>query len=94
MGGNGIAACFIAALVGTIFYMPTLLEVPIVGTILGYKAGVIGAGPTLALLLAGLGVSLPSLLVTRGILSTKKTMTYTSLVVFYSALAGFIFGNM
>ncbi len=92
LGGNSIAACFLAALIGTILYMPTILEVPIVGTLLGYKAGVIGAGPALALLLAGPSVSLPSLLVTKSVLGNKKTAAYAVLVVFYSALAGFLFG--
>ena len=94
LGGNGIAACFIAAIIGTILYMPTLLEVPIVGSILGYKIGIIGPGPALALLLAGPGVSLQSLLVVRGVLGAKKTAAYALLVVFYSTLAGFAFGMM
>ena len=94
LGGNGIMACLIAAAIGTVLYMPTLLEVPIVGSILGYKMGVIGAGPALALLLAGPGVSLQSLLVIRGILGAKKTVAYAGLVVLYSALAGFLFGSL
>ncbi len=94
LGGNGIMACFIAAIIGTVLYMPTLLEVPVVGSILGYKMGVIGAGPALALLLAGPGVSLQSLLVVRGVLGAKRTAAYALLVVFYSTLAGFVFGMM
>lgn len=43
--------------------MPTLLEVPIIGTTFGYTAGIMARGPALSLLLAGPTISLPSLLV-------------------------------
>jgi uncharacterized protein len=34
-GSNSFLACFIASVVGALLYMPTLLEVPIVGTLFG-----------------------------------------------------------
>jgi hypothetical protein len=49
-------------------------------------------GPALALLLAGPSLSLPNMLVIRKVLGTKKTGTYVLLVIFYSTLAGLVFG--
>jgi hypothetical protein len=51
-----------------------------------------GQGPALALLLAGPSLSLPSMLVIGGELGFKKTVVYTTLVVIFSTLAGFVFG--
>ena len=51
-----------------------------------------GKGPALALLLAGPALSLPNLLVIRGVLGTKKTLVYAALVVLLSTLAGVLFG--
>ncbi len=94
VSGNSLMSCFVAAVIGLILYMPTLLEVPVVGTIFGYNAGIMGPGPALALLLAGPGVSLPNLLVTRSVLGTKKTTTYALLAIVYSTVAGFVFGGL
>jgi len=92
LGGNSISACLLGSVVGTLLYMPTLLEVPIVGTTLGYSTGVIGGGPALALLLAGPSISLPSMIVLQRIIGTKKTVAYIFLVVLVSAVAGYLFG--
>ena len=70
VGGNSLAANFLAALVGAFMYFATLTEVPIVQGLIG--AGM-GKGPALALLLAGPALSLPSMLVIRSILGTQKT---------------------
>jgi hypothetical protein len=94
IGGNSLVSCFVAAVVGALLYMPTLLEVPIVGTSLGYSQGVMGGGPALALLLAGPAVSLPSMLVLYRMIGGKKTMVYIVLVVLTSAFAGFIYGQV
>lgn len=94
LGGNSISACFIASLIGAILYMPTLLEVPIVGSIFGYQHGVIGQGPALALLLAGPSLSLPNMLVISRIMGVKKTSVYISLVVIISTIIGVIYGGM
>jgi uncharacterized membrane protein YraQ (UPF0718 family) len=74
--------------------MPTLLEVPIIGTTLGYLSGDMAKGPALSLLLTGPSVSLPSLLVLYRIIGGKKTLAYASLVVGLSTIAGFIFGTL
>ena len=94
IGGNSLTSCFVAAVVGALLYMPTLLEVPIVGTSLGYSQGVMGGGPALALLLSGPAVSLPSMLVLYRMIGGKKTAAYIALVVLTSTLAGFAYGLM
>ncbi len=47
-----------------------------------------------ALLLAGPALSLPSMLVLRSIMGTKKTVVYVSLVVFMVTLTGLIYGAL
>jgi hypothetical protein len=53
-----------------------------------------GKGPALALLLAGPALSLPNMLVIRGIIGTKKTLTYVSLVVVMATFSGILFGTV
>ena len=53
-----------------------------------------GKGPALALLLAGPALSLPSMLVIRSILGTKKTVVFVCLVIVLATLCGFLFGAM
>jgi len=50
-------------------------------------------GPALALLLTGPSVSLPSLLVLYRIIGAKKTLVFAALIIVFSTMAGFIFGN-
>jgi uncharacterized protein len=92
-GDNSLQANFLAAVVGAILYMPTLLEVPVIGTTLGYLSGSMAKGPALSLLLTGPSVSLPSLLVIYRIIGGKKTLVYACLVIVFSTMAGFLFGN-
>lgn len=89
VGGNSLAANFIASLVGALMYFATLTEVPILQTLLG--AGM-GKGPALALLLAGPALSLPNMLVINSYLGPKKTITYVSLVVVMATITGLVFG--
>ena len=93
-GTNSLLANFLAALTGTILYMPTLLEVPIIGTTLGYLSGDMAKGPALALLLTGPTLSLPSILVLYRIMGGRKTLAYAVLCTGFATLAGFIFGNV
>ena len=93
LGGNSLSACFLASIVGAMLYMPTLLEVPIIGETFGYNDGIMGGGPALALLLAGPSVSLPSLIVINRVLGIRKTAVYAITVVLLSTFAGFIYGN-
>jgi hypothetical protein len=53
-----------------------------------------GKGPALALLLAGPALSLPSMLVLRSVLGTKKTVVYVALVIVMATVAGVIYGAM
>jgi uncharacterized protein len=91
-GTSSFWACFVASVIGALLYMPTLLEVPIVGTLFGYSAGIMASGPALALLLAGPSLSLPSMIVIMRVIGVKKASVYFSLVVLFSTLAGVIYG--
>ena len=81
--------CFFASIAAAFMYFATLTEVPILQSLMGSG---MGKGPALALLLAGPAVSLPNMLVIRGVLGTKKTLVYMALVVVMSTLAGLIYG--
>jgi uncharacterized membrane protein YraQ (UPF0718 family) len=89
VGGNSLFSNFFAAIAGAFMYFATLTEVPIVQGLMGSG---MGKGPALALLLAGPALSLPSMLVIRKVLGTKKTVVYISLVVIMSMAAGMAFG--
>ena len=53
-----------------------------------------GKGPALALLLAGPSLSLPNMLVIRGVIGTQKTVVYVSLVVVMATITGLIYGSI
>ncbi|MBP6977386.1 MAG: permease [Lentimicrobiaceae bacterium] len=89
VGGNSLFSNFFASVVGVFMYFATLTEVPIVQ---GLMAAGMGKGPALALLLAGPALSLPNMLVIRGIIGTWKTVVYVSLVVVMATLSGIIYG--
>ncbi len=91
-GTSSFLACFLASVIGSLLYMPTLLEVPVVGTLFGYSTGVTAAGPALALLLAGPSLSLPNMIVIWRIVGAKKASVYISLVVILSTLVGMLYG--
>jgi uncharacterized membrane protein YraQ (UPF0718 family) len=91
VGGNSIGANLFAAVFGAFMYFATLTEVPILQ---GLMSAGMGKGPALALLLAGPALSLPSMLVLRGILGTRKTVVFVALVIVLSALAGILFGAL
>ncbi|MBN2090234.1 permease [candidate division KSB1 bacterium] len=91
VGGNSLWANLFAAVAGALMYFATLTEVPILQGLLG--AGM-GKGPALALLLAGPALSLPSMLVIRSVMGTKKTLIYIVLVVVMATLSGLLFGNL
>ena len=92
LGSNSFLSCFTASIIGALLYMPTLLEVPIVGTLFGYSTGITAAGPALSLLLAGPSLSLPSMIVITRIIGLKKGGVYISLVVIVSTLVGMLYG--
>ncbi len=90
VGGNGFGANIFASVAGALMYFATLTEVPILQGLIG--AGM-GKGPALALLLAGPALSLPNMLVLRGILGIKKTLVYALLVVSAATFAGSFYGK-
>jgi uncharacterized membrane protein YraQ (UPF0718 family) len=91
VGGNSLFANFFASIVGVFMYFATLTEVPILQGLIGSG---MGNGPALALLLAGPALSLPSMLVIRSAIGTKKTVVYVSLVVIMATFTGIIFGKI
>lgn len=94
LGGNGLGPVALASVLGALLYMPTLLEVPIVGTTLGFSSGVMGGAPALALLLSGPALSLPSMVVLYRLLDARKATAYIGIVVVLTLLAGLIYGAM
>lgn len=91
VGGNSLRANLFASVSGALMYFATLTEVPILQGLIGSG---MGRGPALALLLSGPALSLPNMLVIRGIIGTKKTLVYILLVVFMATLSGMIFGKL
>jgi uncharacterized membrane protein YraQ (UPF0718 family) len=91
VGGNSLSANLVAATVGAFMYFATLTEVPILQGLLGSG---MGKGPALALLLAGPALSLPSMLVIRSVLGTRKTAAYVAIVVILSTAAGLTYGRL
>lgn len=91
VGGNSVFSNFFASVVGAFMYFATLTEVPILQ---GLIASGMGKGPALALLLAGPSLSLPNMLVIRGVLGTKKTLVYVALVVVMATISGLIYGGL
>lgn len=89
VGSNSLQANFIASFLGALMYFATLTEVPIIRSFMDLG---MGKGPALSLLLAGPALSLPSMLVIRSIMGTKKMLTYVALVVVMATLTGYIFG--
>jgi hypothetical protein len=72
-------------------YFATLTEVPILQGLMGSG---MGKGPALTLLLAGPALSLPSILVLRSMMGTKKTLTFLGLVVVMATAAGMLYGAL
>ncbi|MCF7674856.1 MAG: permease [Akkermansiaceae bacterium] len=91
VGGNSFSSNLFASVVGAFMYFATLTEVPILQGLLGSG---MGKGPALSLLLAGPALSLPSMLVLRSIMGTKKTAVYVALVVVMATFTGMLYGAL
>ncbi len=91
VGGNSVFSNFFASIVGAFMYFATLTEVPILQ---GLIASGMGKGPALALLLAGPSLSLPNMLVIRGVLGNQKTIVYVALVVVMATGSGLFYGAL
>ena len=90
VGGNSFFANFSASVLGAFMYFATLTEVPILQ---GLIASGMGKGPALALLLAGPSLSLPNMLVIRGVIGTQKTIVFVLLVIVMATISGLIYGT-
>ena len=90
VGGNSLFSNFFASITGAFMYFATLTEIPIIQGLI--NSGM-GKGPALALLLAGPALSLPNMLVIRGVMGTQKTIVFVSLVVVMATLSGLIYGT-
>ncbi|MBI5574340.1 MAG: permease [Elusimicrobia bacterium] len=91
VGGNSLWANLFASVSGALMYFATLTEIPILQGLMGSG---MGKGPALALLLAGPALSLPSMLVLRSVMGTKKMLIYVSLVIIMSTITGMIYGKL
>ncbi|MCC6857741.1 MAG: permease [Bryobacterales bacterium] len=91
VGGNSVGANLFASVAGAFMYFATLTEIPILQGLIGSG---MGQGPALALLLAGPALSLPSMLVLRSIMGTKKTIAYVTLVVLMATVTGILYGQL
>ena len=91
VGGNSLLSNFFASFTGAFMYFATLTEVPIIQ---GLLASGMGKGPAMALLLAGPLLSLPNMLVIRGVMEPKKTIIYVSLVIVMATISGFVYGTI
>lgn len=91
VGGNSLFSNFFASITGAFMYFATLTEIPILQGLI--NSGM-GKGPALALLLAGPALSLPNMLVIRGVIGTQKTIVYVLLVVIMATISGLIYGSL
>ena len=91
VGGNSVGANLFASVAGAFMYFSTLTEVPILQGLMGSG---MGTGPALALLLAGPALSLPSILVIRSVIGTRKTITFILLVAIMATTTGLIYGGI
>ncbi len=85
-----LLSCFVASIFGAVMYFATLTEVPIIREL---AAKGMGKGPALALFMSGYTLSLPNILVLIKIIGWRKTLVYVGLVVVFSTVAGYLYGN-
>lgn len=90
VGGNSFLSNLFASVLGAFMYFATLTEIPILQGLI--NSGM-GKGPALALLLAGPSLSLPNMLVIKGVLGWQKTLVYVSLVIIMATISGILYGT-
>ncbi len=88
-GGSTLGASLAAVLFGVVAYFPTLVEVPMARMFLDIG---VGKGPLLAYLLADPVISLPSILVVRQMIGTKRLLWYIIIITICCTAAGLIYG--
>lgn len=89
LGRNDLWSTLVASVIGALMYFATLTEVPIVQALT--QLGM-AKGPTLALLMAGNSLSLPSMIVITKLLGKKKAFAYFGLVILFSTVFGVLYG--
>jgi uncharacterized membrane protein YraQ (UPF0718 family) len=88
-GSSTVLATLAAVLFGVVMYFPTLVEVPMARMFLDLG---MGKGVLLAYLLADPVISLPSILVVRKFIGTKRIFWYVGLIIVCCTAAGLIYG--
>ncbi len=90
VGGNSVRSNMVASVAAALMYFATLTEVPIIDSLT--RLGM-GAGPVLAMLLAGPALSLPNMIVIESVMGLRKAAVYITLTVILATIAGFVAGN-
>ncbi|MBC7221943.1 permease [Candidatus Bipolaricaulota bacterium] len=90
LGGASLRSSFLATLIGAISYFATMTEAPFVHKLMGLG---MGAGPALALLLTGPGLSLPNWLAIARVFGVKKALVYVPTIIVLGTLIGWVAGN-
>ena len=90
LGGSGLAASFLATMIGSVTYFATMTEAPFVDTLM--KMGM-GKGPALALLLTGPGLSLPNWLAIGRVFGARKAAVYVLTIIVLGTFAGWFTGS-
>ncbi len=88
VGGKGLNSVLISSVVAMLAYVCTYVEVP---TAMALIAKGMGPGATLAYLLGGPGLSLPSIAMLSGVFKPKLLFLYVGLSFLGCVIAGYIF---
>jgi len=88
-GSSTVLATLAAVLFGVVMYFPTLVEVPMARMFLDLG---MGKGVLLAYLLADPVISLPSILVIRRFIGTKRLFWYVGIIIVCCTAAGLLYG--
>lgn len=88
VGGTALNSVLVAAAVAVLAYVCTYVEVP---TALALMSKGMGPGATLAYLLGGPGLSLPSIAMLSGVFRAKVLILYVAVSFVGCVLAGYIF---
>ncbi len=88
VGGSSLNSVLVAAFVAVLAYVCTYVEVP---TALALVHKGMGGGATLAYLLGGPGLSLPSIAMLSGVFKPKVLVLYVSISFIGCVIAGYVF---
>jgi len=88
VGGERLGSVFVSSFIGVLAYVCTYVEVP---TALALIQKGMGGGATLAYLLGGPGLSLPSIAMLSGIFTPKVLALYVGLSFIGCVIAGYVF---